>query len=389
MVPKHNSTARIADIRPFYVMELMAKAQKLESEGRSIVHLEVGEPDFPTAPPIISAAQAFLTHGHVHYTPSLGLPELRIAIAKFYQARYQLDVDPQRIVVTAGASGALLLSLGVLVSAGDEWLIPDPGYPCNRNFARLFDGKPVTIPVSAESNFQPTPVDVARHWTTKTKGLMVASPANPTGTVLTQRQIADLWREVSARNGHLVVDEIYHGLTYGLDLQSALAVDPKIFVINSFSKYFGMTGWRLGWMVVPEPYLREVEKLAQNLFICPSTIAQHAALAAFKPETLEILEARRHTFAQRRDILLGGLRSLGFEIAADPQGAFYIYADCSRFSDDSYEFADSLLINAGVATTSGKDFGTHLASTYLRFSYTADVSKLEAALNRIKLFLGQ
>ena len=383
------STARMNDIQPFYVMELMNKARQLETAGASIIHLEVGEPDFPTAAPIVAAAQEFLSHGHVHYTPSLGLPELRSAISTFYKTRYQLDVDPQTIVVTAGASAALLITLGALISPGDEWLMPDPGYPCNRNFARLFDGKAVPIAVDAESNFQPRPGDIARHWSPATRGLMVASPANPTGTILSQAQLAALWQEVSLHQGHMVVDEIYHGLSYGVNLPSALAISKNIFVINSFSKYFGMTGWRLGWVVVPEVHMRDVEKLAQNLFICPSTVAQHAALAAFRPETLEILEARRVTFSQRRDVLVAGLRAIGFDIAAEPQGAFYVYADCRRFTEDSAEFAEKLLVEAGVATTAGKDFGSHSASTHLRFAYTSDVAKLEEALGRIRHYLGQ
>lgn len=383
------SSARMRDIRPFYVMELMKKAHQLEAAGASVIHLEVGEPDFPTAEPIVAAAQNFLSHGHVHYTPSLGIPELRRALADFYRTRYQLDVDPETIVITAGASAALLITLGALVNPGDEWLMPDPSYPCNRNFARLFDGKVIPIPVDAASNFQPSAADIARYWSPATRGLMVASPSNPTGTILSQSQIAALWQEVSDRRGHLVVDEIYHGLTYGVDLASALAVSKDIFVINSFSKYFGMTGWRLGWMIVPETHLRDVEKLAQNLFICPSTIAQHAALAAFAPETLEILEKRRAIFSHRRNVLVGGLRALGFEIATEPQGAFYIYADCSRFTDNSAEFADKLLMEAGVATTAGNDFGTNRASTHMRFAYTSDVAKLEEALSRIKRFLGQ
>ena len=383
------STSRMRDIRPFYVMELMNKARQLEAAGASVIHLEVGEPDFPTAAPIVAAAQEFLSHGHVHYTPSLGLPALRRAISDFYQTRYRLDVDSETIVVTAGASAALLIALGALVNPGDEWLLPDPSYPCNRNFARLFDGKAVPIPVGAESNFQPRPADIAKYWGPSTRGLMVASPSNPTGTVLTQEQLAALWHEVSVRQGHMLVDEIYHGLTYGVDLPSALAISSDIFVINSFSKYFGMTGWRLGWMVVPEAHLRDVEKLAQNLFICPSTIAQHAALAAFAPETIEILEARRATFSQRRDVLIGGLREIGFEIATEPKGAFYVYADCSRFTDNGAEFADKLLAEVGVAVTAGNDFGTHGADTHLRFAYTSDVAKLDEALNRIKRFLGQ
>ena len=381
------STARMNDIQPFYVMELMNKARQLETAGASIIHLEVGEPDFPTAAPIVAAAQEFLSHGHVHYTPSLGLPKLRSAISTFYKTRYQLDVDPQTVVVTAGASAALLITLGALISPGDEWLMPDPGYPCNRNFARLFDGKAVAIAVDAESNFQPRPDDIARHWSPATRGLMVASPANPTGTILSQAQLAALWQEVSMRQGHMLVDEIYHGLSYGVNLPSALAISKNIFVINSFSKYFGMTGWRLGWMVVPEAHLRDVEKLAQNLFICPSTVAQHAALAAFKPETLEILEARRVTFSQRRDVLVAGLRAIGFDIAAEPQGAFYVYADCRRFTSNSAEFAEKLLVDAGGATTAGKDFGSHDANTHLRFAYTADVAKLEEALSRIRRYL--
>lgn len=381
------STARLNDIQPFFVMELMAKARQLEASGRSIIHLEIGEPDFATADPIVAAAQAFLAHGHVHYTSSLGLPELRQAISTHYAQRYGLDVDPRRIVVTAGASGALLLALGVLVSAGDKWLVSDPGYPCNKHFIRVFDGYPVPIPVDATGDFQPTSTDVENYWTNDTKGLMVASPANPTGTVLTSTQLTALWHAVKARRGHLIVDEIYHGLSYGMDLPSALSISPDIFVINSFSKYFGMTGWRLGWMVVPEPFLADVEKLAQNLFICPSTVAQHAALAAFKQETIEILESRRTAFSRRREMLMDGLRSIGFKIEVAPQGAFYLYADCRAFGLDSATLADKLLTEAGVAATPGRDFGAHRASEHIRFAYTTETSKLEMALESMRRYL--
>ncbi len=382
-------TLRMNDISPFHVMELMAKAQALEVQGHSIIHLEVGEPDFATAGPITAASQSFLSQGHVHYTAALGLSELRQAIARFYHTRYGLDLDPARVVVTCGASGALMLALGALVNPGDKWLLPDPGYPCNRNFVRLLDGIPVSLPVSASSNYQPTPQDLAQHWDTSTRGLMVASPANPTGTVLTPPQLSALWQDVSSRNGHLLVDEIYHGLSYDAELETALAISPEIFVINSFSKYFGMTGWRVGWMIVPERYLRDVEKLAQNIYICPPTISQHAALAAFIPETVSILEARRTEFGERRNLLLAGLKSIGFEIHTEPQGAFYIYADCGRFSTDSFNFAHKLLTEAGVAVTPGRDFGTHTTRTHLRFAYTTDQDRLNEAIVRLRNYLNR
>jgi aspartate/methionine/tyrosine aminotransferase len=292
-----NLAARMAQIEPFHVMELMARAKALEAEGRSIIHLEVGEPDFATADPILEAAQRFLSGGHVHYTAALGLRALREAISGFYRTRYGLDISPDRIVITAGASGALLLALGVLVNPADEWLMPDPGYPCNRHFVRLLEGRPVSLPVGAASNYQPTTEQLAASWTGRSKGLMLASPANPTGTLLDIGAMAELAAFVAARDGSLLVDEIYHGLTYGVEAVSALAVSDELFVINSFSKYFGMTGWRLGWLVAPQRYVREIEKLAQNLYIAPSTVAQHAALAAFQPETMAILEARRSEFS--------------------------------------------------------------------------------------------
>jgi len=379
--------ARMAQIAPFHVMELMARAQALEAEGRSIIHLEVGEPDFATADPILEAARRFLTGGHVHYTAALGLHQLREAISGFYHTRYGLDVPPARIVVTAGASGALLLALGVLVNPGDEWLLPDPGYPCNRHFVRLLEGKPVSLPVEAASNYQPTAAQLAASWTGRTRGLLVASPANPTGTLLDFDTMTALVSTVAARGGTLLVDEIYHGLTYGVDAKSALAISDDVFVINSFSKYFGMTGWRLGWLVAPQRYVREIEKLAQNLYIAPSTVAQHAALAAFDPETTTILEARRHEFSARRDILLPGLRRLGFRIAAEPRGAFYVYADSSGLADDSFSLAGQMLTQAGVAATPGLDFGSNAPQAHMRFAYTIGRDQIEEGLVRMASFL--
>ncbi len=382
-----NIAARMAQIAPFHVMELMARAQALEAEGRSIIHLEVGEPDFATADPILEAAQRFLSGGHVHYTAALGLPQLREAISGFYQMRYGLDISPERIVVTAGASGALLLALGVLVNPGDEWLLPDPGYPCNRHFVRLLEGIPVSLPVAAGSNYQPTVEQLTRSWTAMTRGLLVASPANPTGTLIDPDTMATLANAVTVRGGTLLVDEIYHGLTYGVDAASALAISDDIFVINSFSKYFGMTGWRLGWLVAPQRYVREIEKLAQNLYIAPSTVAQHAALAAFGPETTTILESRRGEFCLRRDLLVPGLRSLGFGISTEPQGAFYVYADSAALAEDSFELAEQLLTKAGVAATPGLDFGSNAPKSHMRFAYTIDRSQIEEGLARMAKFL--
>ncbi len=383
-----NIAARMAQIAPFHVMELMARAQTLEAEGRSIIHLEVGEPDFATAGPILEAAQRFLTGGHVHYTAALGLPQLREAISGHYHARYGLEISPARIIVTAGASGALLLALGVLVNPGDEWLVPDPGYPCNRHFVRLLEGRPVSLAVNAASNYQPTATQLAASWNDKTRGLLLASPANPTGTLLDLQTMASLAGIVTQRGGTLLVDEIYHGLTYGVDAMSALAISDEVFVINSFSKYFGMTGWRLGWLVAPDRYVREIEKLAQNLYIAPSTVAQHAALAAFHPETTVILESRREEFSRRRDVLLPGLRKLGFKIEAEPQGAFYVYADSSALAADSNQLALQMLSKAGVAATPGLDFGANSPQAHMRFAYTIERSRIEEGLTRMAVVLG-
>jgi aspartate/methionine/tyrosine aminotransferase len=383
-----NLAARMADIEPFHVMELMAKAKSLEAQGRDIVHMEVGEPDFPTPQPIIDAAQRFIAKGQVFYSHALGLPQLREAIAGFYASRYGVTVDPQRIVVTAGASGALMLALGTLISPGDEWLLTDPGYPCNRHFIRLLEGVPRGIAVDAGTAFQPTAEKVGAGWTARTRGLLVASPANPTGTMIEPKRLETLWQAVQARGGTLIVDEIYHGLTYGLDARTALELSDEIIVINSFSKYFGMTGWRLGWVVLPSRLLRSVEKLAQNLYIAPSTPAQHAALAAFAPETIAILEARREAFRKRRDLLLLGLPQLGFRIGVEPQGAFYIYADTGNLDNDSFDLAGRLIESAGVAATPGLDFGSNAPQRHMRFAYTINECRLAEGLERMARFFG-
>ena len=375
---------RMADIQPFHVMEILKRAHQLEAAGRDIIHLEVGEPDFPTPPTIVEAARDFLAGGHVHYTPALGLTALREAIARFYHDRFGADVAPERIIVTPGASGALMLALAVTTDPGDEWLLPDPGYPSNRHLVRSFEGVARALPVDASTRFQPTPAQVADAWTARTRGLMVASPANPTGTLLSLDEIVALQETVAARDGILIVDEIYQGLNYGIDASTALSRLDDVFVVNSFSKYFGMTGWRLGWLVAPQGFVRELEKLAQHFFISPSTPAQHAALAAFAPATIATLEERRHEFAQRRDVLLPALRALGFGIATEPQGAFYVYADVSALADDSEALARRMIEEAGVAATPGLDFGHHLPRRHLRIAYTTRSERLLEAAERIR-----
>jgi aspartate/methionine/tyrosine aminotransferase len=377
----------MAGIEPFHVMELAARAKALEAQGRDIIHMEVGEPDFPTPQPIIEAAQRFIAGGQVFYTHALGLPQLRQAIADFYATRYGVAVDPSRIVVTAGASGALLLALAALISPGDEWLLSDPGYPCNRHFVRLLEGVPRPLNVEAATGFQPTVEKVGAGWTAKTRGLLVASPNNPTGTMIEPAELSRLWQTVRARGGAMIVDEIYHGLTYGVDASTALSISNDIIVINSFSKYFGMTGWRLGWLVAPPHLVRDIEKLAQNVFIAPSAPAQHAALAAFAPGTIAILEARREEFRTRRDLLLPGLRQLGFRVGSEPQGAFYIYADSSELDRSSQALAVKLIEQAGVAATPGLDFGDNAPASHMRFAYTVGTEKLAAGLERMDRFL--
>ncbi len=379
---------RMNDIAPFHVMELLTRARELEAGGRSIIHMEVGEPDFPTPQPVIEAANEFIRSGRVFYTPALGIPELREAISRFYDERYGVDVSPDRIAVTAGASGALLLALAALLDPGDELLLSDPGYPCNRHFVRTLEGVPRALCVGPETDYQPTAEQVAQSWTARTRGLLVASPANPTGTLIAASAMAGLAACLREHGGALLVDEIYHGLTYDCDAQTALSLSDGIFVINSFSKYFGMTGWRLGWLVAPSHFGRDIEKLAQNLFISPSTPAQHAALAAFKPETIALLEGRRAEFRSRRDFLLPALRRLGFRIAAEPRGAFYLYADSSAIAHDSEALARELIEQAGVAITPGLDFGDNAPQRHVRFAYTVARDKLEEGVARLARHLG-
>lgn len=374
---------RSQEIAPFHVMSLLARANALEQQGHDVIHLEIGEPDFTTAEPVVRAGQAALAAGHTRYTAARGLPALRQAIADFYGQRYGLDIDPERILVTPGGSGALLLASSLLVDPDKHWLLADPGYPCNRHFLRLVEGAAQLVPVGPESGYQLTPESIAANWNAGSVGALVASPANPTGTTLDAGQLAGLSSALKERGGHLVVDEIYHGLTYGFDAPSVLEVDDEAFVLNSFSKYFGMTGWRLGWLVAPPRAVPELEKLAQNLYISAPSMAQHAALACFEPETIAIFEQRREQFRQRRDYLLPALRALGFRIDVEPQGAFYLYCDVSAFTDDAQAFCAHFLETEHVAFTPGLDFGNYRSNQHVRIAYTQDVGRLQEAVERI------
>ena len=377
----------MGEIEPFHVMALLARARALEAQGRSIVHMEIGEPDFPTPRPICEAGIRALERGDLFYTPALGLPELRAAVARFYRMRYGVDLAPERIAITAGASGALLLALGVLIDPGAQVLVTDPGYPANRHFVRLLNGEPLNVPVGPDSEYQMTPELLEHHWSERTTAALVATPSNPTGTLLAHEQVREMASFTAARSGALIVDEIYHGLVYGAQARTAADLGDNVFVINSFSKYFNMTGWRLGWIVAPERYIGEIDKLAQNVYLSAPAPAQRAALSAFQPETLALLDERRDEFRARRDYLVPALRQLGFGIPQMPQGAFYIYANCTRFTSDSYQLALDLLERAGVAITPGIDFGTHRATEHVRFAYTNSIERLQEGVSRIARFL--
>jgi aspartate/methionine/tyrosine aminotransferase len=385
--------ARVAAIAPFHVMEVQTAACALEAAGRSVVHMEIGEPDFPTPAPVIAAAQRAIAAGDLYYTSALGLPALRAAIAAHYADHYGVAVAPERIIVTAGSSAALLLVAALIVDRDDRVLLADPGYPCNRHFVRVLEGEPVGIPVGPETNYQLTAELIERHWTDATRGALIASPSNPTGTVVPRDEMRRIAAAVGARGGHLIVDEIYLGLTYGIPAgsrpRSVLDFADDAFVISSFSKYFNMTGWRLGWLVAPERHVRDLEKLAQNLYISPAAPSQRAALACFLPETLAILDERRRAFEARRDFLVPALRAIGFRVPVMPTGGFFVYADCSAFTDDSERFCRDVLAGCGVALTPGIDFGTFRAAQHVRLAYTIAQDKIEDGMARLERYLAR
>jgi aspartate/methionine/tyrosine aminotransferase len=382
-------TSRLAEracrVEPFHVMRLLGRARELEAAGRSIVHLEVGEPDFPTPEPILAAGRAALDAGLTHYTPAAGLPALRQAIAAHYGRRHGVEVDPARVLVTPGASGALQLVFSVLLEPGDRVILGDPSYPCYRQMLGLMGAEPVAVPLGPETGYRLTPERLESAWVPGTRAVVVASPANPTGAVMSLEELRAIQAVCRMRGAALIVDEIYRGLTYGVPDTTALALAGEdLYVIDSFSKYFGMTGWRVGWLVGPEDAVAVMDRLAQNLFIAANTPAQHAALVAFAPETTAILEQRRVIFQQRRNRLLPALRALGFDLPGAPDGAFYLYARLPEWLEmDSMDFATRLLEEAGVALTPGQDFGAHECDRHVRLAYTRDFEVLDEGVRRI------
>jgi len=379
-------TARMAQraqqIEPFYVMKILQQARELESQGKSIIHMEIGEPDFPSPETVIRAGKQALDKQLTRYTPANGLPELRAAIAHEYSG--QAAIDPQRIVVTPGASGALQLVMAMLLDPADGIMMADPGYPCNRHIASLYNADVQSVAVNEETDYQLSAELVESHWRENTRVVLIASPSNPTGTLMPQQQLSAIYQLVREKDASLVVDEIYHGLVYDKQEASALACGDQLFVINSFSKFYGMTGWRVGWLVMPDEYIEVANRLAQNMFIAAPTISQYAALAALASETRPELIRRRDIFHQRRDVLLPLIEDTGFKVWTRPAGAFYIYADCSAISDDSLQLCDTLLHQAGVAVTPGLDFGGNKSKQYVRFSYANTVENLRQGMLRIQ-----
>jgi aspartate/methionine/tyrosine aminotransferase len=387
-------SSRAKKIEPFYVMEVAKAASNL---GREVAHtdspmifLNIGEPDF-TAPPLVQlAAEQAIRDGRTQYTPATGLQSLRERISLWYSYRFGVNVSAERIVVTAGASAALQLACLALIEDGDEILMPDPSYPCNRHFVSAAEGKAVLVPTTADERFQLSADKVREAWGSRTRGVLLASPSNPTGTSIHPDALRDIHQVVQKNGGITLVDEIYLGLSFDAQYgQTALALDDHVISINSFSKYFNMTGWRLGWMVVPEKLVPVIERLAQNLFICPSTIAQHAALACFEPESLALYEQRRSEFKARRDYFLPQLNAMGLTVPVMPDGAFYAWADCSMACArlgvrDSWDFAFEVMNKAHVAITPGRDFGTAQTQNFVRFSNASSMEHLQEAVARLR-----
>jgi len=390
-------SSRAQNIEPFYVMEVAKAASALGAQvahtDAPMVFLNIGEPDF-TAPPLVQeAAQRAVHSGHSQYTAATGLPQLRERISAWYTSRFGVQVPASRIVVTAGASAALHLACLALIESGDEILMPDPSYPCNRHFVSAAEGKAVLIPTTAAERFQLSAAKVEAAWGPRTRGVLLASPSNPTGTSIHPDELRRIHQVVQARGGITLIDEIYLALSHDAQFgQTALALDDQIISINSFSKYFNMTGWRLGWMVVPEVLVPVVERLAQNLFICPSTIAQHAALACFEDASIALYEQRRAEFKARRDYFIPALNALGLHVPVMPDGAFYAWADCSELCQklgikDSWDFAFEVMNRAHVAITPGRDFGTAQTAQFVRFSTASSMKQLETAIARLRAML--
>ncbi|TAG44897.1 MAG: pyridoxal phosphate-dependent aminotransferase [Betaproteobacteria bacterium] len=378
---------RLQHIAPFHVMEIAAHARRLQAAGRDVIHMEIGEPDFTTPQPVIDAAQSLLASGEIYYTSALGILPLRQAISGHYRRVYGIDIAPERIIVTAGGSAALLLASALVVNRDDEILLTDPSYPCNRHFVRVMEGVPRTIATSAEENYQFTADMIDRAWRSRTKGVLVASPSNPTGTSLREGELSKIVDCVGAHNGVLISDETYAGLNYGRAPETVLSHTADAFSINSFSKYFNMTGWRLGWLVAPENRVRDIEKLAQNLYISPSALSQHAAVACFSEAGYAIAESRRQAFQERRDFFAPALNAIGFKVPVLPDAGFFVYADVSALTRDSETFCTDILEKTGVAFAPGIDFGEHRSREHVRMAYAVSLEKLKDGVQRLKVAL--
>ncbi|MBX3644178.1 MAG: pyridoxal phosphate-dependent aminotransferase [Rubrivivax sp.] len=383
---------RLEHIEPFYVMECAKAAAEIARSpacdpargGEPMIFLNIGEPDFSAPPRVVQAAEACMRRGQTQYTQATGLPELRESIARWYGMRFGLDIAPERIVVTAGASAALQLACLALFEPGDEVLMPDPSYPCNRHFVAAAGATARLLPATPEARFQPDAASLSEAWNSHTRGVLLASPSNPTGTSITRQEMAAIVAAVRARGGVTLVDEIYLGLSYDEAFgHSALEHGEDVVSINSFSKYFSMTGWRLGWLVLPPALVAPVEKLAQNLYICPSSVAQHAALACFDDASIAEYERRRAEFRRRRDVVVPALQAMGLRVPVMPDGAFYAWADCSAFHESSWDFCFDMMQRAHVALTPGRDFGPHAADRYLRLSFASSMDELQQALQRL------
>lgn len=393
---------RAQRIEPFYVMEVAkaasAMAQELAHTASPMIFLNIGEPDF-TAPPLVQqAASRAIAQGSTQYTQATGLPALRERISQWYATRFGAQVAASRIIITAGASGALQLACLALIEAGDEILMPDPSYPCNRHFVSAAEGTAVLIPTTADERFQLTKDKVQAAWNPKTRGVLLASPSNPTGTSIAPEELQRIHEFVRSQGGITLIDEIYLGLSYEEHFgHSALAMPgdlgQSVISINSFSKYFSMTGWRLGWLVVPEALVPVIERIAQNLFICASTVSQHAALACFEADSLQEYERRRAEFKARRDYFIPELNRLGLRVPVMPDGAFYAYADCTVAAarlgvSGSWDFAFELMKRAHLAVTPGRDFGHAAPEKFVRFSTASSMAHLREAVARLEVVLG-
>ncbi|MFD7292462.1 pyridoxal phosphate-dependent aminotransferase [Streptomyces sp. NPDC059897] len=389
--PAVKISQRARNVAPFYAMEFGKQAAALEAEGHHVVKLNLGEPDSGAPPAVREAMREAMDGRPLAYTAALGLPALREAIARFYKERHDVDVDPARVVVTAGASAALVLATAALVDQGDEVLIANPSYPCNRQIVESFGADVALVPTDAATRFQLDAASVRGHWTDRTSGVMVATPSNPTGTSVPLDELDAICQFARERGAWRLVDEIYLDLgdhdEQGRPPRSALSVDPDAVVINSFSKYFGMTGWRLGWCIAPEPLVAAMERLAQNYFLCASAPAQLAALECFTPASLAVCEERRTEFTERRALVLAGLRRIGLPVPVPPDGAFYVYFDVAGTGLTSWEFCERALRDAHVALTPGRDFGTHTADTHVRLSYAASSDELREGMERLGKFV--